>query len=41
MIFCGERRRSKVSETCRIRRGEGYGACGDEGEHLSDNRRTL
>lgn len=26
----GERSRSEVSETCRLRRGERYAACGDE-----------
>ena len=30
--FFGERRRSGMSEACRLRRAEGYGACGDEVE---------
>ena len=28
--LCGERRSSGMSETCRLRRGERYGACDDE-----------
>ena len=28
--LCGERRSSGMSEPCRMRRGEGYGACDDE-----------
>lgn len=28
--FRGERRSSGMSEPCRLRRGEGYGACDDE-----------
>jgi len=28
--FRGERRNSAMSEPCRLRRGEGYGACDDE-----------
>ncbi len=28
--FRGERRNSGMSEPCRLRRGEGYGACDDE-----------
>ena len=28
--FFGERRSSGVSEFCRLRRNEGYGACDDE-----------
>ena len=31
-MFCGERRCSKVSKARRLRRGERYGACTDEGD---------
>ena len=31
LSFCGERRNSGMSELCRLRRGEGYGACSDVG----------
>ena len=30
-----ERRRSGMDETCRLRRGEGYGACADEGASIA------
>ena len=30
-----ERRRSGMNETCRLRRGEGYGACADEGASIA------
>ena len=33
--FDGERRRREMSEPCRLRRGEGYAACADEGERSS------
>ena len=33
--FTGERRSSKMSKPCRLRQGEGYGACDDEAKVLS------
>ena len=33
----GERRSSEMSEPCRMRQGEGYGACDDEGRVQGDN----
>ncbi len=32
--FVGERRSSGMSEPCRLRRGEGYGACDEEAKVL-------
>ncbi len=34
--FAGERSRSKASEICRLRRGEGCGACGDEADGVRE-----
>ena len=34
----GGRRRSGASESCRLRRGEGYGACGDA---MMDSSRSV
>ncbi len=38
--FRGERRSSEMSEPCRLRRGEGYGACDDEVAKVLGTSRT-
>ncbi len=38
--FAGERRSNAVSEPCRLRRGEGYGVCDDEGRCAVDGVRS-
>lgn len=38
--FAGERRRSGMSKPCRLRQGEGYGACGDGAKVLGVSSST-